>query len=139
MDKLKRMKWEIVLAVIGCIILLYGVVEASFSITERDGNAVGQIIRFERKGIFFHTYEGQLDLGLYANQRATVHQEGQALYMFDFSLTDPEVVKAMEDAHEHRREVSLHYRQRLFVLPWHGETLYIIDHVEAVTRDTPPQ
>lgn len=130
MGWLKKNWWKIAGVLVVLICVGWAGLELAFRVSTSEGTAVGQVIKFNRSGMLFKTWECQIDLGLFANQQARHDQTGMQLYMFDCSLTDRKLADEIEDIHDHGERIVAHYTKRGFTLPWHGETTYIVDRVE---------
>lgn len=100
--------------------------------TYSDGDRIGVIIKFSRKGYMFKTYEGQLNQeffpgGVSSNQNVTPN-------IWDFSVNDQKIANDIENAMTHGARVKLHYDEKYYRLPWRGETKYIVNKVEEIPK-----
>ncbi|SEF67705.1 hypothetical protein SAMN05421847_0608 [Halpernia humi] len=77
-----------------------------------------------RKGNVFKTYEGKLIQQGFGN-----NSKSGALtsYEFEFSIEDEAVFKQMEA--NSGKYFDLHYKEYHGVLPWRGNTVYVVDKV----------
>lgn len=91
--------------------------------TYSDGNRTGLLQKLSRKGTIFKTYEGELVLSSISSTAGVAI----ASEKFYFSVIDKKVAKKME-AFE-GKNVKLHYLQKNGILPWRGESVYIVDEV----------
>lgn len=119
--------------IIACIIAVmlsfggcYQLSKTEYSTGYRDGT----IQKFSQKGLMFKTHEGEMILGGVTSSTSgmdgTFNRE-----MFEFTVTDPDVVKAIE-AVPPGKKVRLHYRQMATQWKTNGDTRYFIVKVEAV-------
>ncbi len=95
-----------------------------------DGSRVGKIVKFSKKGYFFKTYEGQLNVGGFAKD-----EEGDIspnVWSFSVDRGDDEIREAIDNAMDKSLEVKLHYKEKFFQFDWRGETEYFISDVEIV-------
>ena len=89
-----------------------------------EGTKAGQLNTFQRKGYMFKTWEGILiQSGFKANVESNV---------FEFSVQDESVAKSLEE--NAGKEMELHYKHYFGVLPWRGNTDYIVDSVYYIDR-----
>ena len=89
-----------------------------------EGTKAGQLNTFQRKGYVFKTWEGILiQSGFKANVESNV---------FEFSVQDESVAKSLEE--NAGKEMELHYKHYFGVLPWRGNTDYIVDSVYYITN-----
>lgn len=92
-----------------------------------DGTRVGTLTKFSHKGLIFKSWEGQLVLGGVAT-----NSDGNAVAnTFDFSATDEDVIKNLNDALNQEKRVKVTYHQYL-IKPLQIESDYVIDKIEVV-------
>ncbi len=117
----------IVIALIGFIYWRYYFVFAS-------GTKAGILNTFQKKGVMFKTYEGQLiQSGFRGNPTTTSIQSNQ----FSFSVTDENVAqKLMQNS---GKDMELHYKLYNGSLPWRGMQLFVVDSVYQITNGMQPQ
>lgn len=94
-----------------------------------EGVRAGNVVRISKKGVFFKTYEGQLNLQSFGALKGTA---SPFLETFDFSVekSKPGVVKELEAVALSGERVNLHYIKRYSKFPWRGKTKYFITSVE---------
>jgi hypothetical protein len=91
--------------------------------TYSEGNRAGLLQKFSNRGNIFKTYEGELVLSsVESNKNVALASE-----KFFFSVQDENLATKLGDLEGHM--VVLHYRQKNGILPWRGETEYIVDSV----------
>jgi hypothetical protein len=91
--------------------------------TYSEGNRAGLLQKFSNRGNIFKTYEGELVLSsVESNKNVALASE-----KFFFSVQDENLATKLGDLEGHM--VVLHYKQKNGILPWRGETEYIVDSV----------
>jgi hypothetical protein len=95
--------------------------------TVSDGDRVGQVTKFSRKGLVFKTWEGEM----LAGERGAVAKDAWA---FSVRKNNPEVMKKVEDALKSGRSVRLSYKEKMFAAFWRGDTKYFITEVNPVAQ-----
>jgi len=89
-----------------------------------EGTKAGQLNTFQRKGYVFKTWEGILiQSGFKANVQSNE---------FEFSVEKEDVAKSLEE--NAGKEVELHYKHYFGVLPWRGNTDYIVDSIYYIAN-----
>jgi hypothetical protein len=87
-----------------------------------EGTQAGTLNIFQKKGIFFKTYEGKIILsGFKVNVQSNE---------FSFSVTKEEVAQQLLKISG--REVNVHYKQYFGSLPWRGMQNFIVDSIYEV-------
>lgn len=116
----KFMRWLIFILV--SVSLLFGYWK--FFYTYSDGYRSGLLQKLSHKGNIFKTYEGELV------QRSIVstNNVGIASEKFYFSVVNDSLANAMQNFEG--RNVKLHYIQKNGILPWRGESQYLVDGAE---------
>ena len=92
--------------------------------TYSDGNRSGLLQKLSHKGTFFKTYEGELVLSSISSTTSVAI----ASEKFYFSVAIDSIAHKMEKLEG--KKVKLHYLQKNGLLPWRGESEYIVDAVE---------
>jgi len=91
--------------------------------TYSEGNRAGLLQKFSNRGNIFKTYEGELVLSsVESNKNVALASE-----KFFFSVQDENLATKLSVLEGHM--VVLHYKQKNGILPWRGETEYIVDSV----------
>jgi hypothetical protein len=112
----------IILALVGFIYWRYYFVFA-------EGTKAGVLNTFQKKGVLFKTYEGQLIQSGFRGNPATA---GIQSNQFSFSVTDERVAeKLMQNS---GKDMELHYKRYMGSLPWRGMQLFVIDSVYQITN-----
>lgn len=91
-----------------------------------EGTRSGIVYKLSKKGTIYKTWEGELSLGL--NER---DGDGNIIpAIFNFSVTNPEIVKQLQDAERAGKRVTLHYKEYILRGVSYGSTAYDIVKVE---------
>lgn len=108
------------------LVIILGVfVYFKFVFDYSKGYRAGLLQKFSEKGIVFKTYEGEMILSsVQSNANVAIASE-----KFLFSVAKDEVARQMEQIQG--KNVVVHYREKKGVLPWVGESKYIVDSVRV--------
>lgn len=79
----------------------------------------GTINYFKKEGFIFKTYEGKMI--------QTGIKRGMESYEFKFSVEDENVAQQIRDNAD--KEMTLITKQYLGVLPWRGDSRYVVDSI----------
>lgn len=90
-------------------------------LTYSEGERTGTITKFSHKGLFFKTWEGELNMG-------GLEVGGKGV-TWEFSVNDPEVVEKIHKSQRVGGHWTLKYRQQLFKQSWNGATEYFVTDV----------
>jgi hypothetical protein len=91
--------------------------------TYSEGSRAGLLQKYSYRGTIFKTYEGELVLSsVESNKNVTLASE-----KFYFSVSDKSFAISLNGLEGHF--VVVHYKQKNGILPWYGETTYIVDSV----------
>lgn len=95
-----------------------------------EGLRAGTVLRISKKGMFFKTYEGQLNLQTFGALKGA----NPIMESFDFSVptSEEQVIKDLEAVALSGERVNLHYVKRYATFPWRGDTKYYVTRVERV-------
>jgi hypothetical protein len=89
------------------------------------GYRAGLLQKFSYKGNVFKTYEGEMILSsIQSNKNVQLASE-----KFYFSVPDEPVAKQLEQMQG--LMVVVHYHQKNGILPWRGDTEYLVDSVRV--------
>jgi len=112
------LRWIMVLLVVGAGAYLIVVFNWSYS----DGDRVGYLQKFSRKGWICKTYEGELAM-------TTVPGVAPVIWTFSVKIWDDGTAKQINDVLG--KKVALHYREfRYIPSTCFGETSYFVDGVK---------
>jgi hypothetical protein len=110
------------------IVVLAAFIYWKYSFTYSEGNRSGLLQKFSYKGTIFKTYEGELILSsVKSNQDVSLASE-----KFHFSVPDKDLSQKLLKLEG--TMVVLHYKEKNGVLPWRGETVYLVDSVTPTPR-----
>ena len=111
------------LAVVALVVFVY----VKFFFVYSQGVNEGDINYFQYEGFVFKTYEGKMIQTGYnsRNSNATIQSNE-----FKFSVEDEQVAKQIESSSS--RQIKLHWKRYLGVLPWRGNSQYVLDSVVYV-------
>lgn len=111
------------LAVVALAVFIY----IKFFFVYSQGVNEGDINYFQYEGFVFKTYEGKMIQTGYnsRNSSATIQSNE-----FKFSVEDEDVARQIESYSS--RQIKLHWKRYLGVLPWRGNSQYVVDSVVSV-------
>src|SRR6185436_7022945 len=94
-----------------------------------EGVKSGHLNYAVKKGNLFKTYEGKLiQEGIRSKTAGSIQS-----YEFEFSIANERVFQLLEV--NSGKEFDLHYKEYHGVLPWRGNTKYIVDSVIAMRSE----
>lgn len=116
------------------VLLILGVSTLSFFMfaSYSEGARVGNVVKISKKGVMFKTWEGQLNIGAITGQ-----DEGgipNTTWEFSVPKSQRQVLDSIDEAIENNKRVKLHYKQKYWVLPWRGDTQYMVYRVEILEK-----
>jgi hypothetical protein len=115
----KFLIWAIAIIVVILAIFIYW----KFYFTYSEGNRAGLLQKFSYKGTIFKTYEGEMVMSSVQSNREVV----LASEKFLFSVSESRVAEQLRTLQGYI--VVVHYKEKNGVLPWRGDTKYIVDSV----------
>lgn len=119
------MKKFIIWTLVIIILFLGSWVYWKYYFTYSEGNRAGLLQKFSYRGNLFKTYEGEMVLSsVESNKNVALASE-----KFYFSVADKNIAAKFSSLEGHL--VVLHYQQKNGILPWRGETDYIVDSVRV--------
>ncbi|HOW30215.1 MAG TPA: hypothetical protein PLP88_01490 [Bacteroidales bacterium] len=107
------------------IILIAAFVYWKHFFTYSDGYRAGLLQKFSRKGTIFKTYEGEIILSSVQSNKDVV----LASEKFFFSVKKGHIVNQLDSIQG--RFIVIHYTEKNGVLPWRGESRYLVDSVRV--------
>ena len=111
------------LAVVALAIFVY----VKFFFVYSQGVNEGDINYFQNEGFIFKTYEGKMiQTGYNSRNTSATIQSNE----FKFSVEDERVARQIENSSS--RQIKLHWKRYLGVLPWRGNSQYVVDSVVYV-------
>jgi hypothetical protein len=119
------------LAVVALAVFVY----VKFFFVYSQGVNEGDINYFQNEGFIFKTYEGKMiQTGYNSRNTSATIQSNE----FKFSVEDEQVAKQIENSSS--RQIKLHWKRYLGVLPWRGNSQFVVDSVVYVQpMNTMPQ
>ena len=116
------------LAVVALALFVY----LKFFFVYSQGVNEGDINYFQNEGFIFKTYEGKMiQTGYNSRNAGTTIQSNE----FKFSVEDERVARQIENGSS--RQIKLHWKRYLGVLPWRGNSQYVVDSVVSVRQAAP--
>lgn len=119
------MKVLMALLVIGLIVFIY----FKYFYVFGDGVKSGHLNYAVKKGNIFKTYEGKLIQEGYKSRTAGVIQS----YEFEFSVKSKEIYNILSA--NSGKLFDLHYKEYHGVIPWRGNTRYIVDSIVSMRNE----
>ena len=112
-----------VLAVVALAVFVY----VKFFFVYSQGVNEGDINYFQNEGFIFKTYEGKMiQTGYNSRNTSATIQSNE----FKFSVEDEQVARQIENSSS--RQIKLHWKRYLGVLPWRGNSQFVVDSVVYV-------
>ena len=93
-----------------------------------NGTRIGQIFKISHKGVFWKTWEGDLNEGGVSSSADGIIIPN----IWSFSVINMDVVKQIQHAQDSGHRIKLTYKQYFAVWPSWGKTNYIIIRVDEV-------
>lgn len=91
-----------------------------------EGVKAGELNYLVHKGYVFKTYEGKMIQSGFRSQSAGTIQS----YEFAFSVNDKQIADSLMRCSG--KELELHYKEYLGILPWRGVSKYVVDDIISV-------
>ena len=112
------------ITIIAALLLVTGIVWYRYYFVFGEGVKSGVLNYAVKKGNIFKTYEGKLiQQGFGANSKSG----SLTSYEFEFSIEDEAIFKQLEV--NNGKTFDLHYKEYHGILPWRGNTNYVVDKV----------
>jgi hypothetical protein len=126
MTKGKKILWIIVaVLVIGLGLVFY----FKYLFVFGEGVKSGHLNYAVKKGNVFKTYEGKLiQEGIRSKTVGSIQS-----YEFEFSIVNERIFKVLEM--NSGKRFDLHYKEYHGILPWRGNTVYIVDSIMAMADE----
>jgi len=120
--RLKRVfRWFVFILCLFIAVFIYW----KYFFTYSEGYRAGLLQKFSRKGTIFKTYEGEIILSsVQSNKEIMLASE-----KFFFSVKNEKVVRQLDSIQGHF--IVIHYEEKNGVLPWRGESRYLVDSVRV--------
>jgi hypothetical protein len=118
----KFLNWLILVIIIVLAMFVYW----KYFFTYSEGYRAGLLQKFSKKGFVFKTYEGEMILSsVRSNRDIAIASE-----KFFFSVKVEDVAQKLNQLQG--EYIVVHYREKNGILPWVGETRYLVDSVKSV-------
>lgn len=113
------------------LLIVTGLVYFKFYFVFAEGVKAGELNQFALKGYLFKTYEGKI---IQAGIRGGKGADGALIesYNLEFSVQNPEIAEALMQLGG--QVIQVHYKQYKGVLPWRGNTKYIVDKILSASE-----
>ncbi|MFA5618770.1 MAG: hypothetical protein WDA08_00540 [Weeksellaceae bacterium] len=118
---MKKTVWLIGLLV---LLILGGIVWYKYYFVFGEGVKSGYLNFAVKKGNVFKTFEGKIIQQGFGGNKAT---GSLTSYEFEFSIEDEKVFKQLSE--NGGKYFDLHYKEYHGVLPWRGNTVYVVDSI----------
>lgn len=99
------------------------------------GERTGHIVKLEKKGLLFKTWEGSLDMSIFQGARPNKGSVENTLWIF--TVADNKIAQEIQEANMRGNRVILHYKEKYMKLFWIGDTKYIVTSVDEVKEENP--
>ena len=119
---------KIIATIVSVLMLaLAGFVFVKFFFVYSEGTNEGDINYFQREGFIFKTYEGKMiQTGYNSHNTSATIQSNE----FKFSVVDERVAQQIDN--NSSRQIKLHWKRYLGVLPWRGNSQFVVDSIIMV-------
>ena len=94
-----------------------------------EGTNEGDINYLQREGFIFKTYEGKMiQTGYNSHNTSATIQSNE----FKFSVVDERIAEQIDS--NSSRQIKLHWKRYLGILPWRGNSQFVVDSIISVKR-----
>ena len=123
---------KIATIVVTVLLLVLAVfIYVKFFFVYSEGTNEGDINYFQREGFVFKTYEGKMiQTGYNSHNTSATIQSNE----FKFSVVDERIAEQIDS--NSSRQIKLHWKRYLGVLPWRGNSQFVVDSIITVKRPT---
>lgn len=87
-----------------------------------DGERSGVVVKLSKKGVFWKTWEGEMNMG--SMERG--HDDSSIPSRWQFSVSDERVVRDIQDASRRGQRITLYYTEPLVLPLSRGSSGYIV-------------
>ena len=113
------------LAVVALVVFVY----VKFFFVYSQGVNEGDINYFQNEGFIFKTYEGKMiQTGYNSHNTSATIQSNE----FKFSVVDERIAEQIDS--NSSRQIKLHWKRYLGILPWRGNSQFVVDSIISVKR-----
>jgi hypothetical protein len=117
------------------IFIIFLIIIASFTgyiwvcgTTYSEGSRTGVVVKVSKKGYFFKTYEGTLNLGSISAGDGII----MPTKIWDFSIQRNDTAVFNKITQTQGKDVRLYYREVVKTFIWQGDTRYYVTKLEIV-------
>ena len=111
------------------LVALASFVYFKFFFVYSEGTNEGDINYLQREGFLFKTYEGKMiQTGYNSHNTSSTIQSNE----FKFSVVDERVAQQIDN--NSTRQIKLHWKRYLGILPWRGNSQFVVDSIISVKR-----
>ena len=115
----------VTLLLLGLAVFIY----VKFFFVYSEGTNEGDINYFQREGFVFKTYEGKMiQTGYNSHNTSATIQSNE----FKFSVVDARIAEQIDS--NSSRQIKLHWKRYLGILPWRGNSQFVVDSIISVKR-----
>lgn len=115
----------VTLLLLGLAVFMY----VKFFFVYSEGTNEGDINYFQREGFVFKTYEGKMiQTGYNSHNTSATIQSNE----FKFSVVDERIAEQIDS--NSSRQIKLHWKRYLGILPWRGNSQFVVDSIISVKR-----
>lgn len=121
----------LLITLVVALLTIIGVVYWKYFFVFGEGVKSGHLNYAVKKGNIFKTFEGKL---IQEGIRTKMTGQIQS-YEFEFSIKDKRVFEILEK--NSGKLFDLHYREYHGIVPWRGNTVYVVDSILSMRDATP--
>jgi flagellar basal body-associated protein FliL len=129
--KRKRKNKFVIIIFMVALSIIAGPFLGIFSLNYSEGDRVGIITKFSKKGIIFKSWEGELVMGGFRNTADANGSNVMTANIFKFSVKDDNVAKQVQKAMENGKTVELHYEESMWK-PIDQSTSYEVTEIKIL-------
>lgn len=123
------------LIILLAIILIGGIAVGSFYYfgSYSEGTRAGTIVKVSKRGTFFKTSEGQLNMESFG----AVSSAKQLNEIFEFSIdrNNDSIYNLLEEVSLSGERVNVRYKEMFVKVPWRGDTKYFVSGVDRLAKN----
>ena len=114
------------------IVLIAVIAFLSFGVYS-EGTRAGQVIKVSKKGVFFKTWEGQLNMQSFG----AIKSDNSLAEVFTFSVEkgNDSIYAALQNVALTGERVNLHYKEKYAKLPWQGDSKFFIVKIDRMPKE----
>lgn len=102
-----------------------------------EGTRAGTVVKVSKRGTFFKTYEGQLNMESFG----AVSQSKQLNEIFEFSIPkdNDSIFSLLQEVALSGERVNVRYQEKYITVPWRGDTKYFVNGVDRLDKRQPAE